>query len=333
MIHETFVASTPRAAYDQAVEKYGSGVEVVSAKQVRYEDGEVWSELQIAVPKARFEERSLQIAPTIAADTPEPTLMEVVKSLFVQKGISRTWLDRVLERVDEATLPTDREGLIALVMAQIEAQIRLKPESLEHPKVMMFVGPTGVGKTTTIAKIATRYSYLVERPCTVALINLDNYKMGAIEQLGHYADVMQLEYFSLNDPKAFFDLMHDLIHYDVVLVDTAGMSPYDTQKFIKVVEYINTDTERTREVNLVIPATIKYEDIEDIYKNFSFLGIDSVILTKFDETRHFGALLSFMLEHEVPLSYFSTGQEVPDDLVVANKAYLLSHLHKEITEA
>ncbi len=73
----------------------------------------------------------------------------------------------------------------------------------------------------------------------------------------------------------------------------------------------------------MIPATVKYEDIEDIYETFSFLNLDSVILSKFDETRHLGTILSYLLLHPVPLSYFSVGQEVPDDLVVADKEYLL----------
>jgi flagellar biosynthesis protein FlhF len=197
---------------------------------------------------------------------------------------------------------------------------------------MMLVGPTGVGKTTTIAKLAARYAYLLDRPYKVALLNLDSYKVGAIEQLEHYADIMQIEHHSVSSVEEFQEQLEQLADYDVILVDTAGMSPYDTQKFIRTVEFVNTDGARNMEVQLVLSATVKYEDMEDIYKNFSFLNLDSVIISKFDETRHFGTLLNFMLLYKLPMSYFSIGQEVPDDLLLANKEYLLEHFIGDIDE-
>ena len=117
--------------------------------------------------------------------------------------------------------------------------------------------------------------------------------------------------------------MERLSAYDIILVDTAGMSPYDTQKFIKTVEYVESDIPRKIEVNLVLSATVKYEDMDDVYNNFSFLNLNSVIISKFDETKHLGTLLNFMLLYKIPMSYFSIGQEVPDDLLLASKEYLL----------
>ena len=170
----------------------------------------------------------------------------------------------------------------------------------------------------------------MDRPYKVALLNLDSYKVGAIEQLEHYADIMQIEHISVGSAEAFKDKLEVLEDYDLILVDTAGMSPYDTHKFIKTVEFVNSDL--NMEVNLVLSATVKYEDMEDIYKNFSFLNLDSVIISKFDETKHFGTLLNFMLLYKLPMSYFSIGQEVPDDLLLANKEYLLEHFIGDVNE-
>ena len=83
---------------------------------------------------------------------------------------------------------------------------------------------------------------------------------------------------------------------------------------------------------LVLAATVKYEDMEDIHENFSFLNLDSVIISKFDETKHFGTLLNFMLLYDLPMSYFSTGQEVPDDLLVESKGYLLERFIGDVHE-
>ena len=134
---------------------------------------------------------------------------------------------------------------------------------------------------------------------------------------------MQLNYLTAANTEEFKEIYAKLNDYDIVLIDTAGMSPYDTEKLVKTVEYINSDKTQSIEVNLLISATVKYEDIKDIHNTFSFLDLNSVILSKFDETKHLGPVLSYLLLNPIPLSYFSVGQEVPDDLIVADKEYLL----------
>ena len=364
MIQETFVASSPKEAYDQAVEKYGSDVVLVSARQIKYDDGVLRSEVVISVDKALFMQRSFGreifeeeqkiseesqeeeiLISEISALKAELDLMKEglfdeiqkeddviagVKALFVKKGISPVWIDAMLQELIGTDVVEDRTLLVSYLLEEIDEALNVKEEDFSSPKVMMLVGPTGVGKTTTIAKLAARYAYLLERPYKVVLLNLDSYKVGAIEQLEHYADIMQIEHFSLSSAAMFKEKLETLDGYDMVLVDTAGMSPYDTQKFIKTIEFVNANL--NIEVDLVLSATVKYEDMEDIYKNFSFLNPDSLIISKFDETKHFGTLLNFMLMYELPMSYFSIGQEVPDDLLLANKEYLLEKFIGDVNE-
>ena len=360
MINETFVASDPKSAYEQAVQKYGNEVSLVSAKQVKYDDGVLRCEIVIAVPKDLFMEKSFgdQSMERRRSDDDEILLEEVdelkaqlvqmkddlleqgkfsstieeVKTLFMKKGIAARWLDEIFTSLIGTEVLEDTSLLVSYLLEEIDEILQVKEEDFSKPKVMMLVGPTGVGKTTTIAKLAARYAYLLERPYKVALLNLDSYKVGAIEQLEHYADIMQIEHHSVASVEEFKTQLEQLADYDVILIDTAGMSPYDTQKFIRTVEFVNSDVQRNIEVDLVLSATVKYEDMEDIYKNFSFLNLDSVIISKFDETRHFGTLLNFMLLYKLPMSYFSIGQEVPDDLLLANKEYLLEHFIGDIDE-
>jgi len=362
MINETFVASDPKSAYEQALEKYSSDeLTIVSAKQLKYDDGVLRCEVVIAVPQELFMEKSFGGEPSESEnDTEEEELLSEigelkaqlaimkdgilqdireddsviseVKELFMKKGIASVWLDEMLNSLIGTPLIEDRELLVSYLLEEVDEALEIKEENLSTPKVMMLVGPTGVGKTTTIAKLAARYAYLMDRPYKVALLNLDSYKVGAIEQLEHYADIMQIEHNSVASADEFKDKLEALAGYDVILVDTAGMSPYDTQKFIKTVEFVNSDNARDMEVNLVLSATVKYEDMEDIYKNFSFLNLDSVVISKFDETKHFGTLLNFMLLYKLPMSYFSVGQEVPDDLIRANKEYLLEHFIGDVNE-
>jgi len=359
MINETFVASDPKSAYEQAVEKYGNDITLVSAKQLKYDDGVLRSEVVIAVSQELFMERSfgeqsfdlednseeeellselgeLKAQLKIMKDgilqdiKEEDSVISEVKELFIKKGIAPVWLDEMFNSLIGTELIEDKALLVSYLLEEIDEALIVKEENLDSPKVMMLVGPTGVGKTTTIAKLAARYAYLMDRPYKVALLNLDSYKVGAIEQLEHYADIMQIEHIAVVSVEDFKDKLEALEDYDVILVDTAGMSPYDTDKFIKTVEFMNSDIDI--EVNLVLSATVKYEDMEDIYKNFSFLNLDSVVISKFDETKHFGTLLNFMLLYKLPMSYFSVGQEVPDDLLRANKEFLLEHFIGDVNE-
>ena len=249
--------------------------------------------------------------------------LEKVKTLFIEKGIAKKWLDDTLSTLMGNSIVSDEKLLVSYILEEIDESLKVQEESLDEPKIMMLVGPTGVGKTTTIAKLAARYAYMMDKPYKVAFLNLDSYKVGAFDQLGQYADIMQIEHVTIDSVEAFMRGLETLKAYDVILVDTAGMSPYDTQKFIKTVEFVQSDIPRKIEVNLVLSATVKYEDMDDIYNNFSFLNLNSVIISKFDETKHLGTLLNFMLLYKVPMSYFSIGQEVPDDLLVASKEYLL----------
>lgn len=349
MINETFVAPDPKGAYEQAVEKYGTGIKLLSAKQVQQADGTLWAEISIAVSEDTFMEQS--VGDTESTDTNESetvlleelevlkkelaimreemlvstgeSMIERVKKLFIQKGVSEAWLDSVISTLMGSGLVDDEALLVSYLLEEMDETLEVLEESLDGPKIMMLVGPTGVGKTTTIAKLAARYAYLLDRPYKVALLNLDSYKVGAFEQLAHYADIMQIEHITVDGIESFMHGLLELEEYDVILVDTAGMSPYDTQKLIKTVEYVQSETARKIEVDLVLSATVKYEDMYDIYNNFSFLNLNSVIISKFDETKHLGTLLNFMLLYKVPMSYFSIGQEVPDDLLVASKEYLL----------
>lgn len=357
MINETFVASNPQNAYALAIEKYGTSISLVSAKQIKYDDGVLRSEITVAIPEEVFKEVSL--GGNIGKGEDEELISEIselkaqlnvmktdmqnelhksnpitseVKSLFVKKGISGYWIESMYQTLHDSDILEDKKLLVSYLIEEIDEALKVKDEVLSHPKIMMIVGPTGVGKTTTIAKLAARYAYLMDKPYKVALVNLDNFKVGAIEQLTHYADIMQIEHYVVDNVDLFKETLDNLSGYDVVLVDTAGMSPYDTEKFVQTIEFVKAGAFKEIEVSLLLSATVKYEDMEDIYQNFSFLNLSSIIISKFDETKHFGTLLNFMLLYNLPMSYFTIGQEVPDDLRLADKEFLLEQFIGDVNE-
>jgi flagellar biosynthesis protein FlhF len=213
-----------------------------------------------------------------------------------------------------------------LLRKMIPIRIESMP-SLGNKKVIMLVGPTGVGKTTSIAKLAARYSFLMQKKYKVGLVVLDTYRIGAVEQLMQYARMMKLGIETVVDPPEFATALESLRHCDYILIDTMGSSPYDKGKIEKIYECLEANsTDYKVDVVLVMPSSIKYEDLLATYENFSSLNIDTMMFTKLDETRGFGNIFSLAYETKKPISYFSVGQEVPEDLVCANSDFLVDCL-------
>ncbi|NQY22180.1 MAG: flagellar biosynthesis protein FlhF [Campylobacteraceae bacterium] len=190
-------------------------------------------------------------------------------------------------------------------------------------KIMMMVGPTGVGKTTTIAKLAARYAYKLGQNYKVGIITLDSFRVGAIEQLQAYANIMRLPLEVVKNPEGLVEALLRLKDCNYILIDTAGSSQYDIDK----IELINEYQERVNEVPidkiLVLPANVKHSDLLEIYTNYSRLNINYLAFTKLDETKSFGNLISFSHKTKKSITYFSIGQNVPDDLIVADASFLI----------
>jgi len=202
--------------------------------------------------------------------------------------------------------------------------------SLGNKKIMMFVGPTGVGKTTTIAKLAARYAFKKDKKYKVGIITLDTYRIGAVEQLMTYARMMKLSIEAVVDPSDFVEALNRLRNNDIILIDTVGSSQHDKEKVDKIKSFLSINTFASIDVNLVLSATTKYEDLKDIYENFSILDVDTLVFTKLDETQKIGNIFSLVYDVKKPISYFSVGQEVPDDLRIASNEFLVDTMLKDV---
>lgn len=270
-------------------------------------------------------------APDIKSAIP-PEFAEIYR-LASQSGMSQEHLEDIM-KITLEHMPNKMKENSSTVKRYFQTLLRKmipirleSPPSLGSKKVIMLVGPTGVGKTTSIAKLAARYSYLMEKKYKVGLVVLDTYRIGAVEQLMQYARMMKLGIETVVDPADFSTALTSLRHCDYILIDTMGSSPYDKGKIEKIYECLDAnDTEYNVDVVLVMPSSIKYEDLKATYDNFDTLNVDTMMFTKLDETRGFGNIFSLAYETKKPISYFSVGQEVPEDLVRASSDFLVECL-------
>ena len=274
--------------------------------------------------------------PDMQASIP-PEFSEIYR-LASQSGMAKEHLDEIMAMTLEH-MPLKMRENSETVKRYFQTLLRkMIPVRVEHKlragqkKVIMLVGPTGVGKTTSIAKLAARYSYLLDKKYKVGLVVLDTYRIGAVEQLMQYARMMKLGIETVVDPPEFTTALESLHYCDYILIDTMGSSPYDKEKIETIYECLQgSESAYDIDVVLVMPSSIKYEDLKATHENFSSLGIDTMMFTKLDETRGFGNIFSLAYDTKVPISYFSVGQEVPEDLVVSSSEFLIECLLEGFT--
>ena len=249
-------------------------------------------------------------------------LVKKVVDLFVEKGLNRHWVEKLLAPLVDSGFEEDEVILVAYVLEELDTLLKIEEESpTVEKKVHILVGGTGIGKTSLIGKLGARYVYLLEKSHKVAFLNFDRQKVGAVEQLVHYADAMDIELLPLED------IAEE--EYDLLLIDTAGSNGVELADLKDLIEMIERGTSYKVEISLVLSATSKRRDMERIYHYFKPLSLKSLIFSKLDETDDLSDMINFLIEHNEPLAYLSTGQAIPEDLIPASKEYLLNQFMNE----
>jgi len=182
------------------------------------------------------------------------------------------------------------------------------------PTVVLFLGPTGVGKTTTLAKIAAEYS--LNHRKKIAFISADTYRIAAVEQLKTYAEILNIPVSVIYTPQEIKEAIEDFREMDLILVDTAGRSHNNETQFSELKALVNTA--EADEIYLVLSCCVNRSTCRDILRHYSFLSDYKLLFTKFDEVHVPGTILNVRYATGKPLSYITVGQSVPDDIEVAD---------------
>ncbi len=255
--------------------------------------------------------------------------IKVLYETLIDNEVNEKYVNQIMDELEKVNW---NGNSVDYILSNVYQKMILKfgtPHGIDlsgkRPKILFFVGPTGVGKTTTIAKVASKLK--VEQGKKVAFLTADTYRIAAAEQLRTYANILDTPLNIIYSPEELNQAVEKLEDFDVILVDTAGFSHKNVEQKEDIRRLIKSvDVKYDSEVYLVLSATTKYKDlieISDVYKEISNYKI---IFTKLDETTTYGSILNIKLYSNAEVSYITNGQNVPDDIEVFNSQKIVKRL-------
>lgn len=243
--------------------------------------------------------------------------MKLLYSTMIENEVNETYANQIIDEITrncKPDMPIDYilSNVYQKMILKFDKPLQIMPAK-KGPKVVFFIGPTGVGKTTTIAKLASKFC--IGQKSKIVLLTADTYRIAAADQLRTYANILEVPFRVIYTVDEIKEALTEFADYDYIMVDTAGHSHQnETQRENMNLVVHSVDGLAEKEVFLVLSATTKYRDLISIAETYQKLTEYKVIFTKLDETTTLGNLLNIKLFTGAPLSYVTCGQNVPDDI-------------------
>ncbi|MBM7632610.1 hypothetical protein [Geomicrobium sediminis] len=282
--------------------------------------------------KERIIDQSVDVTKPIAPSSFDHHLPEVIiqmKSLLERQGVKERLVNVVIEEaLKQYYRQSERQSLDELLKTSLSPFFndplnvgRLK----ESSKVAVFLGPTGVGKTTTIAKVAAMYK--LKQNKTIGFITLDTYRIAAVEQLMTYSKILNVPIEVAYSADDYKQALEKLSHVDIIFVDTAGRN-YLVSDHVTALEAIVNQTNEHTEYLLTLSLTTKETDLDQLLEQFRDFPIHQLVFTKLDETNTYGSLLNVTNELNKPIAFIGNGQDVPEDLTMFDLSTIIKFMQK-----
>lgn len=257
--------------------------------------------------------------------------LRLIYNKLIENEVDEKYANAIINDIETSL---KKESNIDTILASVYQKIVLKigePNVINDTgkkQVIFFIGPTGVGKTTTIAKLASAFK--LNRNKKVAMLTADTYRIAAVEQLEKYANIIDVPVRKILTPSEICEAIGELEQSEIVFVDTAGRSHKNEEQRQEVIEMVTNVTKSDLNVEvsvfLVLSVTTKYKDLISIADAYKELENVRLLFTKLDETNSFGNILNLHLYTKAPLSYTTNGQSVPDDIETVDVQMLAKRL-------
>ncbi len=247
------------------------------------------------------------------------------RCLLLEQELEPELVDSLLAGIEDIKETEIVSDIVRTRLADCLAeQVAAEPQQ----RIQVFIGPTGVGKTTSLAKLAAHISLYREQK--VGLITLDTYRIGAVDQLRTYAEIMGLPLEIAKTPREFKEALERLHTCDIIMVDTAGRAPDNKAMLAEMRGFLDVVPERA--IYLVLSCTSRSRDLLHATEKFRDFGYDRLILTKLDETTCPGVMVTVTVTAGVPIAYIAAGQNVPDDIDLANPHLLAQRIWEAVVK-
>ena len=242
--------------------------------------------------------------------------LDLIRRQLLDNDVEMSYIEQIIDDIkgsigSNSSLDNILAGVYQKIVLKI-GQPHLIDTQDKKTKFIFFIGPTGVGKTTTIAKIASTMK--LSKKVKVALVTSDTYRIAAVEQLRTYANILSIPLKVVYTAEEMENIRDELIDYDLVLIDTAGRSHNNVEQKEDLIKLLNAIPQDEQEVYLVLSSTTKYKDLVKISQTYSEMTKYNLIFTKLDETDTIGNIYNLRVLTSAPLSYATWGQNVPDDI-------------------
>ena len=244
-------------------------------------------------------------------------IIDLIYNQLIDNEVNKDIADEIIGEFDFENNSLPLDNILANVYQKIVLKLgEVKPltPGEKKPKVVFFVGNTGVGKTTTMAKLASKFK--LEEKQNIAMLSIDTYRIAAIEQIKTYANILNTPMEVVYTPEDIKNYVEKYNECDLIFVDTAGHSHKNEEQKKNLKEMVDAVSDYETEVFLVVSAVVKYKDLLDIARTYEKLFDYKLIFTKLDETRASGSILNLKLDMGKTLSYATWGQNVPEDIGV-----------------
>ncbi|MGD2184587.1 MAG: flagellar biosynthesis protein FlhF [Desulfobacterales bacterium] len=239
---------------------------------------------------------------------------------LLSQGVKRNVAKDIVEAIKKEFQANGSElkdkiiPMITEVLEEKRATPRQRSRAQSGPKVLAFIGPTGVGKTTSIAKLAARQ--VIQHNKKVALITVDSYRIAAAEELKVYGKAIGIPVKTAASTTAFKAVINEYGHYDLILIDTPGINAENPREIDDLKSYL--EAIQSVETHLLLSAGAKETDLFNTIQRLSKVNVQYLIFTKLDESTTFGNLINLLVRNQLPLSFLTTGRQVPDSIVAGS---------------
>ena len=276
--------------------------------------------------KDNSNEKAEESNTTKEVKTPNKVL-DLVRNQLLENEVKEKYVNAIIDELDADNPNQPIDNILASVYQKIVlklGEIEALKAGESKPKIVFFVGNTGVGKTTTLAKLASKC--ILEDKLRVAILSVDTYRIAAIEQTKTFANILNTPFEVVYTPEDMQKNIEKYKEYDLILVDTAGRSHRDENQKKDLQAIVDCVKDYEKEIYLVVSVTVKYKDLLNMAEVYNKLFDYKLIFTKIDETIGLGSILNLKLDMDKTLSYVTWGQKVPDDIGLVNPQIIAKKL-------